>query len=78
VTQLVAGEDGVDVRVDEPGQQRAAPQVDRNRRPERARRADPGDPPVADPDGAAFGQEAAAVEDRPAVEDDLVTAGGHG
>ena len=77
MAQLVAGEDGVDVGVDEPGQQGAALQVDRNRPPERARRADPGDPPAADPDGAALGQETAAVEDRPVVEDDFVTVG-HG
>ena len=78
MAQLVSGEDGVDVGVDEPGQQGAAAEVDRNRVPQRPRGPDPGDPPAAYPDGAAFGQEAAAVEDGPAVEDELVTAGGHG
>ena len=77
VAQLVSGEHGVDVSVDEPGQQGAAAEVDRNRVPQRARGADPGDPPAAYPDGAAFGQETAAVENGPVVEDELLTAGGH-
>ena len=73
MAQLVAGEHGMGVGVDEPGQQGAAVQVDRDRAAERAGRAEPGDLPAAHPDGGAGRKEAAAVEDGPAVEDEFVT-----
>ncbi len=72
MAQLVTGEDRMDVRVDESGKQGAAVQVDRDRLPRRPPLADLGNLPAVHLDGAAFREEAAAVEDGPAMENDVV------
>jgi hypothetical protein len=74
----LAGEDRVRVRVDEPGQQGTAGQVNGLGGPERPEvRADLRDVPAADPHARPGGQEPAAVEDGSVVEHELRTAGSH-
>jgi hypothetical protein len=76
--QLVAGEDRVRVRVDKPGQQGAAVQVDGLGGPQRAQvRADLRDALAADPHARPAGQEPAAVEDGPVMEHELRAVGSH-
>jgi hypothetical protein len=69
---LVTGEDRVRVRVDEPGQQGAAVQVDGLGGPQRPHvRADLRDASATDAHARPGGQEPVAVEDGPVVEQDL-------
>ena len=75
---LVAGEDGVGVRVDEAGQEGAALQIDGlapAERTGRPGRADLRDPSVCDPDTGSFGEEGCAVEDGAVMEDHLFADG---
>ena len=72
--QSISGKHRVDVRIDEPGQQRPAVQVDRLGRAELAGvrgRADVADGFAADPDDRAGREEPEAVEDRAAVKQQL-------
>jgi len=74
----VAGEDRVHMRVDEPGQQGTAGQVDRLGGPHRPQvRAHPGNAPAADAHARPGGQEPAAVEDGSVVEQDFGVVGSH-
>src|SRR4029077_508466 len=72
---LIAGEDGMGVRVHEAGHERAARQVDgfRLAKPPGRPWTDPGDPPTGRPDAGTRGEEGAAVKDGAVVEDNLFT-----
>ena len=75
--QLVTGEHRVRVGVYEPGQKRAAGQVNGGRPVGRPGWPDRGDLPAAYPDAGASGEELPAVEDGAVVEDQFL-AGPHG